>query len=182
MTATDLVILVDQNDTPLGTAEKLAAHQAGLCHRAFSVFIFRKQPNLELLLQQRAKEKYHSPGLWTNTCCSHPRPGETILEAATRRLKEEMGIETELNWVGKFHYVAHFANDLTENEVDHVLIGVLGDEHFQVNSAEVQDYRWVGIEDLKKELAATPEQFTPWFKQALDIAEKIKTLGAFLAP
>lgn len=171
MTATDHVILVDQNDAPLGTAEKLAAHQAGLCHRAFSVFIFRRQPVIELLLQQRAQGKYHSPGLWTNTCCSHPRPGETVLQAGERRLKEEMGIGTTLTWTGKFHYIAHFNNGLIENEVDHVLIGSLQNMHLQVNPEEVSDYRWMNLINLEKELAMTPEHFTPWFKQALEMAK-----------
>ncbi len=172
MTATEQVILVNENDQPLGTAEKLAAHRNGLCHRAFSVFIFRKQPDVEVLIQQRAQDKYHSPGLWTNTCCSHPRPHETIVEAATRRLHEEMGIETELKSVGSFHYIAHFENGLIENEMDHVLIGSLNNPHFQVNSEEVQNYRWVNLLALNEEITQYPMKFTPWLKQALAIAEK----------
>ncbi|HSW68770.1 MAG TPA: isopentenyl-diphosphate Delta-isomerase [Gammaproteobacteria bacterium] len=168
MTATEHVILVDQDDNTLGVAEKLSAHEQGLCHRAFSVFIYRKG---ELLLQQRAMKKYHSPGLWTNTCCSHPRPGEDILQAGERRLQEEMGIRTELKWVGKFHYVASFENGLIENEVDHVLVGSLKEEVFQVNDEEVQAYRWISLEDLDREINTFPERFTPWLKEALKIAE-----------
>src|SRR5689334_15327319 len=126
MTATEQVILVDENDNPIGSAEKLAAHeQGGQRHRAFSVFIFRKRDELEVLLQQRASHKYHCPDLWTNTCCSHPQPGETITQAGERRLQEEMGIATPLTWVGKFHYIAHFDNGLSENEIDHVLVGLV---------------------------------------------------------
>src|SRR3990167_1504236 len=111
---TDQVILVDENDTAIGTAEKLAAHEQNLLHRAFSIFIFRDSPQRELLLQQRALGKYHSPGLWTNTCCSHPRPGEAILEAGKRRLQEELGLTSELSDLGWFHYNAHFPNGLSE--------------------------------------------------------------------
>jgi isopentenyl-diphosphate Delta-isomerase len=172
MTATEQVILVDEDDNPLGTAEKLAAHRNSLCHRAFSVFIYRNAPEIEVLLQQRASHKYHSAGLWTNTCCSHPRPGEDVLEAGQRRLEEEMGIKTMLNWVGRFHYIAHFDNGLTENEVDHVLIGTLTTPEFQVNPDEVQAYRWISFRLLQEELARAPQQFTPWLKQALAIAER----------
>ena len=167
MTATEYVILVDQNDKPIGVAEKLEAHRKGLCHRAFSVFIFRNSPQKELLLQQRAKGKYHSPGLWTNTCCSHPRPNEEIIQAGERRLLEEMGVTTKLKSVGKFHYIAHFNNGLIENEVDYVLVGTLENELFQPNPAEVKAYRWITLDDLEQELAAHPERFTPWLSQAL---------------
>jgi isopentenyl-diphosphate delta-isomerase type 1 len=173
MTATEHVILVDKNDQPLGTAEKLAAHREGLCHRAFSVFVYRKTPQgIEILLQQRALHKYHSPGLWTNTCCSHPRPGEDILQAGQRRLREEMGIDIALKSVGSFHYIAHFDNGLTENEVDHVLIGRMTDTVFQVNAEEVQDYRWINLAELHKEIALLPTKFTPWLNQAFVIAER----------
>lgn len=172
MTATEQVILVDQNDNPIGIAEKLAAHREGLCHRAFSVFIFRKIENEpEILLQQRALTKYHSPGLWTNTCCSHPRPDEDITQAAERRLFEEMGIKTKLYPKGKFHYVAHFNNGLTENEVDHVLVGTLDDPNFQPNPTEVKAYRWITVLELKKEITEHPEHFTPWLAQALVLTE-----------
>lgn len=172
MAATEQVILVDENDNPIGIAEKLQAHREGLCHRAFSVFIFCDGL---LLLQQRAKEKYHSPGLWTNTCCSHPRPGEEIVVAGQRRLKEEMGLEVPLQVTGWFHYVAHFNNGLTENEVDHVLVGTINQTEITPNESEVQAYRWIETSALHKELADYPERFTPWLKQALEIADPAKS-------
>lgn len=171
MTATEYVVLVDLEDHEIGTAEKLAAHEQCLLHRAFSVFIFRKEPKLQLLLQQRALHKYHSPGLWTNTCCSHPRPGESIVDASKRRLKEELGFSAELKDVGAFHYVAHFPNGLAENELDHVLVGnVPADIVITPNADEVHTYRWCTLEELAAELAAHPDRFTPWFKQALEMA------------
>ena len=172
MTATEHVVLVDESDNFLGTAEKLAAHQQGLCHRAFSVFIIRQGVRTEILLQQRAHDKYHSPGLWTNTCCSHPRADETILQAGKRRLLEEMGIQASLQVIGKFHYIAHFDNGLTENEVDHVLLGRLTDPHFQTNPTEVAASRWVTLDELVREIAEQPERFTPWLKQALGIVQE----------
>lgn len=174
MAATEQVILVDETDKFLGSAEKLQAHREGLCHRAFSVFVFRSRSNSELLLQKRAKEKYHSPGLWTNTCCSHPRPGEDTIPAAERRLREELGIHVKLKDVGQFHYIAHFNNGLTENEVDHVLIGIIDDQIVKPNPNEVEEFRWISINDLRSEIKADPERFTPWFSQALEIAAKFK--------
>lgn len=173
MTATEYIVLVDSENREIGTAEKLAAHQNNQLHRAFSIFIFRKKPRLELLLQQRAQEKYHCGGLWTNTCCSHPHPGESVLEAGKRRLQEELGFTTPLTDLGWFQYNAHFANGLSEHEIDHVLIGEV-EAHFQPhpNPAEVQAVRWVDIEDLRRELAATPQLFTPWLAEALAIATK----------
>jgi isopentenyl-diphosphate delta-isomerase type 1 len=172
MTATEYVILVDENDREIGTAEKLSAHEKNLLHRAFSIFIFRREPRLELLLQQRALTKYHSPGLWTNTCCSHPRPGESILAAAERRLQEEFGIQSTLKIVGRFHYNAHFPNGLSENELDHVLIGEV-DTHIKVHAHpdEIHAYRWVSIPELEEELTTKPTQFTPWLKQALEFVK-----------
>lgn len=175
MTAIELVILVDEHDNPIGTAEKLQAHRDNLCHRAFSVFIFRSaslvnnKQELKVLLQQRAAGKYHSPLLWTNTCCSHPRPGEDITHAGQRRLKEEMGIDVAVEPIGRFHYIAHFNNGLVENEVDHVLVGYYENDTINPNPNEVHAYRWVTLGDLAKELAANPEQFTPWLAKALEI-------------
>ena len=117
MTATELVILVDENDREIGSAEKLHAHRENLRHRAFSIFILRNKANPEILLQQRAAEKYHSANLWTNTCCSHPRPGEDLLLAGQRRLKEELGFSVPLTSLGWFHYIAHFENGLAANEM-----------------------------------------------------------------
>jgi isopentenyl-diphosphate delta-isomerase type 1 len=165
------VILVDENDQPVGSAEKLAAHEQNLLHRAFSIFIFNKNKPLELLLQQRAFSKYHSPGLWTNTCCSHPRPDETVLAAAERRLQEEFGFTTPLQQLGRFHYNAHFPNGLSENEIDHVLIGYIDKaDLIRPQPAEIHAYRWITPDALKAEMHANPAQFTPWLAQALDIA------------
>ena len=166
------VILVDEKDREVGTAEKLAAHQQGLLHRAFSIFIFRTLPNRdrELLLQQRAAAKYHSPGLWTNTCCSHPSPGESIPQAARRRLKEEFNLVIPLEYRGQFHYTAHFTNGLTENELDHVLVGTYSNEEITPNPEEIQAFRWMTAEALKEEMLREPEQFTPWLARALEIA------------
>lgn len=171
MTATEYIVLVDAENHAIGTAEKLAAHQLNLLHRAFSVFIFRTTPRLELLLQQRAHEKYHCGGLWTNTCCSHPRPGETVIAAGERRLQEELGFTTPLKDLGWFQYNAHFTNGLSEHEIDHVLIGKIDEScHPNANPNEIAALRWITVEDLKQELATNPKQFTPWLAQALEIA------------
>jgi isopentenyl-diphosphate delta-isomerase type 1 len=180
MTATEYVVLVDKQDQPIGLEEKLIAHQKGLLHRAFSVFIFRRTPQLELLIHQRALHKYHSAGLWTNTCCSHPRSEEPIIAAGERRLVEEMGIKATLRDVGSFHYIAHFDNGLSENELDHVLIGETAHTTaVQQNPNEVRAYRWITPTQLQIELAAKPELFTPWFAEALTVAMTyINTLPA----
>jgi isopentenyl-diphosphate delta-isomerase type 1 len=172
MSRIEHVILVDENDKEIGTAEKMQAHKESLRHRAFSVFVFRDGENRELLLQQRANEKYHSPALWTNTCCSHPRPGEDILAAGRRRLQEEMGFSVALESLGWFHYTAHFNNGLTENEIDYVLVGTLHNETIAPDKNEVQAYRWITIPDLKKEIAADPDCFTPWLALALEMINK----------
>jgi isopentenyl-diphosphate Delta-isomerase len=170
MSATEYVVLVDEQDNEIGTAEKIAAHQQNLLHRAFSVFIFRGNSQQELLLQQRALSKYHSPGLWTNSCCSHPRPGEGVIAAAERRLQEELGFTTSLTDIGTFQYNAHFPNGLSEHELDHVLIGeVSGDLIIQPNLDEVHALRWVTVSDLKVELTSNPERFTPWLEKALSL-------------
>jgi isopentenyl-diphosphate delta-isomerase type 1 len=171
--AKEYVILVDEQDRQIGLDEKMSAHQNNRLHRAFSVFIFRHATRLELLLQQRALHKYHSPGLWTNTCCSHPRPGESVTDAGERRLREELGISTSLNDLGWFQYNAHFPNGLSENEIDHVLVGIVSEnEAITVNPDEVHTCRWITLEDLQKEMTDAPERFTPWFKQALEIAKQ----------
>lgn len=154
------VVLVDERDRDLGHMEKLAAHREGMLHRAFSVFIFNSKGHL--LLQQRAKGKYHSPGLWTNTCCGHPRPGESTQLAAERRLKEEMGITAPLAPVMRFAYRAELGGGLIEHELDHVLIGEY-DRDPLPDPSEAMDWRWVDKAELDKELAAHPALFTAWF-------------------
>lgn len=164
-TQMDEVIIVDKNDTQMGTMEKMEAHQKGVLHRAISVFLFNDKQ--ELLLQKRASGKYHSANLWTNTCCSHPKPGEEVSDAATRRLKEEMGIETPLTWCFKFHYETKLENELTENELDHVFVGHYNAQ-VQPNPDEVSDYRYVGTKELKSDIEAHPEAYTFWFKLIVD--------------
>lgn len=169
------VVLVNEKDLELGTAEKLEAHRKGLMHRAFSIFILRmtSAQNIDVLLQQRALTKYHSPGLWTNSCCSHPGPQENLLSAAKKRLKEELNLEVAvLKNVGQFHYIAHFENGLIENELDHVLIGWYQNEVFSANPKEIQAYRWVTLSELRKELRERPQAFTPWLERALGVVEK----------
>lgn len=154
------VILVNEQDEPVGTMEKLEAHQKGLLHRAFSVFITNSRG--ELLLQQRALDKYHSGGLWTNTCCSHPLPDEDILTAAHRRLMEEMGFDCDLEEIFSFTYRAEFDNGLTEHEFDHVLIGRY-DGPLQPDSSEVMDYKFASPDEVRRLLLTVPETFTHWF-------------------
>lgn len=155
------VILVDQQDNPIGLMEKIEAHEKALLHRAFSVFVFNDKN--ELMLQQRAAEKYHSPLLWTNTCCSHQRDGESNIEAGKRRLQEEMGFSCELEEVFSFIYKAPFDNGLTEHEYDHVMIGRFNDEPI-VNPKEVASYKWKPLEEVKNDIENHPEEYTAWFK------------------
>lgn len=165
------IILVDPKDHKIGEIEKILAHEYGMLHRAFSIFIFRKRgKKIELLLQQRSRKKYHGGGLWTNTCCSHPHPKDKIVKSAEKRLKEEMGIEVKLKQIGKFHYVAPVDNGLTENEIDHVLIGTYEEDEIPINTNEVENYRWENVVTLQKKLAHQPKKYTPWFKQALQLA------------
>lgn len=161
----DYVILVDENDNDIGVMEKMQAHQQGLLHRAFSVFIFND--NNELLLQQRALSKYHSGGLWTNTCCSHPRPNETIKDAANRRLFEEMGLSCDLQIKTNFIYKTPFDNGLTEHELDYVLMGITN-QNPQINIEEVESFKWMSVIDIKKDVITNPNDYTSWFKIALD--------------
>jgi len=155
------VLLVDTQDRVLGTMPKLEAHQKGVLHRAFSVFILNRQN--ALLLQQRAWDKYHSPGLWTNTCCSHQREGEDSLAAGKRRLQEEMGLEAPLTPLFTFIYKAPFDNGLTEHELDHVLLGY-SEQSPNPNPQEVADWQWMPLEEVQQKLTEQPEQFTVWFK------------------
>ena len=171
MPATEYVILVDDQDQEIGTAEKMLAHQKNQRHRAFSIFLFQGADRI--LLQQRALGKYHSPGLWTNACCSHPQPGEDLLVAGQRRLQYELGITTSLKNIGWFHYIAHFANGLSENENDHVLVGeIMPEVRIMPNPEEVLAYRWVTLAGLEEELKAHPQQFTPWFAEAYGMVKK----------
>jgi isopentenyl-diphosphate delta-isomerase len=156
--------------------EKMEAHQKGLLHRAFSVLIFND--NGELLLQKRAFGKYHSEGLWTNTCCSHPFPGESILEAGKRRLFEEMGFTCELSEVFSFKYKAELENGLIEHELDHVLIG-FSDETPHLNLDEVSAFKWMSIDTIKAEISEKPSQYTAWFRILIDeYKSKIQNLVA----
>lgn len=154
------IILVDKNDVEIGLMEKMEAHEKGLLHRAFSIFIFNKKG--DLLIQQRALRKYHSGGLWTNTCCSHPRPGENTLHAAQRRLKEEMGFEAELEKAFHFTYEAEFSNGLSEHEFDHVFVGTY-DGIIEPDFNEVESYAYRPIPLLKTFIGKHPDFFTEWF-------------------
>ena len=155
------VILVNERDEPIGLMGKMEAHEKGLLHRAFSVFIFNSKQ--EVLLQQRAACKYHSPNLWTNTCCSHPRAGETNQQAGERRLQEEMGLQVPLREVFSFIYKAPFDNGLTEHEYDHVLVGY-SDAQPQINPEEVASWKWLSLEAIKEDILQAPERYTAWFK------------------
>lgn len=157
----DYVILVDENDRQIGVMPKMEAHQKAMLHRAFSVFIFNDKN--ELMLQQRALQKYHSPELWTNTCCSHQREGESNIEAGKRRLFEEMGFVTDLKETISFIYKAAFDNGLTEHEYDHVMIGYFDDEP-SINLEEVANWKWMALDDVKIDLNMHPENYTAWFK------------------
>ena len=157
----EYVILVDESDAKIGIMPKMLAHEKALLHRAFSVFIFNDKN--ELMLQQRALQKYHSPGLWTNTCCSHQREGESNIEAGTRRLNEEMGFTTDLKETTSFIYKAEFDNGLTEHELDHIMVGYYNDEP-TINTDEVADWKWMDLEEVKVDIALHPELYTEWFK------------------
>ena len=159
------VILVDENDNQVGLMPKLEAHQKGLLHRAFSIFIFNSK--YELLLQKRASSKYHSGGLWTNTCCSHPREGEDILDAAKRRLFEEMGIETSLRKVHDFIYKAELDNNLTEHEFDHVFYGIYNEDPI-INKDEADDFKWIDMDSLNEDIKTNGDNYTIWFKIAFE--------------
>ncbi len=159
------VILVDEFDNEIGTLPKLEAHQKNKLHRAFSVIIWNS--NNEMLLQKRASVKYHSPNLWTNACCSHPRQNESTIDAAHRRLQEEIGITTKLTHSFQFIYQIAFDNDLFEHELDHVLIGKY-DANPILNIDEVSEFRWVRMEDLQQEIEQAPSTFTYWFKYIID--------------
>lgn len=161
----DYVILVDEHDHEVGFMEKMRAHCEGKLHRAFSIFIFNDRD--ELLLQQRALTKYHSAGLWANTCCSHPRPNESVKDAANRRLFEEMGMACDLIIKTSFIYKTPFQNGLTEHELDYVLIGN-SNLNPVINKEEVENYKWLSVSEIKKDIECHPEIYTSWFKIAID--------------
>lgn len=168
----EMVILVDSQDQQVGTAEKMAAHQQGLLHRAFSVFVLKNTgADLEILMQQRKHDKYHCGGLWTNTCCSHPRQGEEVAQAGMRRLQEEMGLQIPLRVLNSFIYRAEFANGLIEHEYDYVLVGNYNNESININPEEVHDYSWMSLPALQSRLIAEPDLFTPWLQPALNVLQ-----------
>lgn len=156
------VILVDENDNELGTMEKLEAHRKSLLHRAVSVFIINSKG--EWLLQKRAGSKYHSGGLWTNTCCSHPFPGENSIKAAQRRLMEEMGISAEIREVFQFIYHEKMDNGFYEHELDHIFIGT-SDKNPVINTDEVEKWKYISFAEMKKDIESSPENYTIWFRK-----------------
>ncbi len=162
------IILVSEKNEPIGTIGKLEAHEKGLLHRAFSIFV--RNPNGKFLLQQRAKIKYHSGGLWTNTVCGHPRAGEETLAAAHRRLSEEMGFDCPLEESFIFHYQTKLDRGLTENEIDHVFVGMFNGE-IKPNPEEADGFAWMTREEIEKDLAAHPEKYTYWFGIAMKKAK-----------
>ncbi len=161
MVENENVVLITEQDEPIGLMEKQEAHVAGVLHRAFSVFIFNDKN--ELLIQQRAFEKYHTPGKWTNTCCSHPRDGETYEEGAMRRLQEEMGFTCPIEYQFNFIYKADVGQGLTEHELDYVFKGVYNEEPV-INPEEVAAYKWIDFDELQRDVQNNPEQYTPWFR------------------
>ncbi|MCW4469063.1 isopentenyl-diphosphate Delta-isomerase [Flavobacterium sp. MFBS3-15] len=159
------VILVNENDEPIGLMPKMEAHEKGVLHRAFSVFVLNEAN--EIMLQQRAAQKYHSPLLWTNTTCSHQRERESNIQAGTRRLREEMGFTTELKELFSFIYKAPFDNGLTEHELDHVMIGYYNGEP-EINRDEAESWKWMAIDAVKEDMQEHPEQYTVWFRIIFD--------------
>jgi len=167
------VILVDKKDKQIGVGEKLKVHRQGKLHRCFSILIFNS--NGELLIQQRASSKHHSPGLWSNTCCSHPRPGEDLKTATKRRLKEEMRIECDLKEIFSFIYKAKSGNFI-EHEFDHVFFGKFNDNPI-INKKEVQNFKWINLKELKRDVKEHPRKYTFWFKRIFNLyGNKFKIL------
>ena len=166
------VILVDNNDKIIGVEEKITAHKLGLLHRAFSIFVLCNNPDLELLMQKRSLAKYHSSGLWSNSCCGHPRPSESVMEAAKRRLNEEIGLNIPLKEIGVFTYKADVGTSLIEHEIDHVFIGYWRGESIRVNPREVSTVKWSKIDEIFSEINNTPSLFTAWFKETLAMVDK----------
>lgn len=167
----EYVILVDENDKEIGLMEKMEAHEKALLHRAFSVFVYNKQK--DIMLQRRAISKYHSGGLWTNTCCSHPRQGEETILAAHRRLEEEMGFDCEIEEVFEFVYKAKLDKGLTEHELDHVFVGQY-DGRVNFNTDEVMEYKWISYDDLIEDIKLSPDKYTEWFKIIMKTLDDLK--------
>lgn len=167
----EFVVLVDEQDNAIGKMEKQQAHVEGALHRAFSIFIFNSEK--KMLLQKRASSKYHCGGLWTNTCCSHPRENESLQDAANRRLQEEMGMNCELKPIFSFVYKAEFENGLIEHEFDHVFFGETN-QIPELNLDEVEEFKYIGVDELQAEVKDKPESFTPWFLIALDRVKEYK--------
>ena len=159
----EYVVLVNESDDEIGFMEKMEAHEKAILHRAFSVFLFNSRN--EFLLQRRALGKYHSPGLWTNSCCSHPRRNESSIDAAKRRLMEEMGMQCDIREIFSFLYKADVGQGLTEHEFDHVFVGFTDDCPI-INPEEVDDWKYLSLDELKLQMNADPEQFTVWFRIA----------------
>lgn len=168
------VLLVDESDRPSGVMGKMEAHERGLLHRAFSVFVLRRADGrAQVLLQKRAQTKYHFGGLWTNACCGHPLEGETPAQAGERRLPQEMNFRCDLRPVGSFIYRAQSANGLIEHELDHVLVGFFEEENLpQPDPAEADSARWIDVAELDRQLVSTPHEFTPWFARAYAIVKE----------
>ncbi|MBX9976919.1 MAG: isopentenyl-diphosphate Delta-isomerase [Alphaproteobacteria bacterium] len=169
------IILVDANDQEIGVGEKLLVHEKGLLHRAFSVCILREgKTGIELLIQQRHMEKYHSGGLWSNTCCGHPGPGQITKEAAEKRLFEEMGIQAELQEVGTFTYKAALDNSLTEHELDHVFVGYAHDNlTINPHPDEVMDYKWMALCELAQDIQTHPKAYTAWLPPVVEFLKML---------
>lgn len=172
---TEELILVDEKDVVVGYSDKLSVHQAGQLHRAFSVFVFNSKG--ELLLQQRAEEKYHSPGIWSNTCCSHPIKSESIDQSIARRMKEEMGLKIKTSFQFKFIYHKDFENGLTEHELDHVYFA-FSDDLPTPNPEEVMDWKYMNFAELNKQIELYPEKFSAWLKVCLpNVEDKFTTIN-----
>lgn len=168
------VILIDENDRDVGIGEKMATHAEGLMHRAFSILIVNSKG--EMLLQKRAAVKYHSGGLWTNACCGHPRPGEGVIQAANRRLMEELGIACDLEPFFEFAYRADLDHDLIENEYDHVLMGRCDQVQPEPDPNEVEDWKWMAMDALRADIIQSPDRYTYWFKVLLEAVPEFEPI------
>lgn len=170
------MILVDEHDKEIGQAEKNITHKDGLLHRAFSIFVFRAlcENEHEVLLQQRQTSKYHCGGLWSNTCCGHPRVGEATIVAGERRLQEEMGFQIALRETGSFHYAVQLNDGMIENEIDHVLVGDYNNEQININPDEVSAYRWIKVSSLRDDLLNNEDKYTPWLARAFSLTGHVK--------